>query len=593
MKKTISKLLLTAGTAAVLLSACSKVPEESKYIPKEAGVIFEINAKQISQKLLTEGLTMDKLMAAAQSKDTADAMSKSWKDAQNSGIDLTSNFFASVIVRGTINDNKSYAEITASLKDAGKFESFLKTNLKSYNVKAGKDFKYTWDDKSNGLITWNDKTLIYLVNLNTNKLNNLPGANGLPSPDGEENAADSAKPAATANVTADVPAEAAALITEADHIYHLKENETAGTLEPFKKLLKEKADMGMFINTEAIYNSGMMTMLPANFKKLMDGSAVTATVDFEKGKISAAVNSYMGKEMLAIYKKYGKREIDMSMLEKYPGGNITGFAAYGFDFHMVGEIIKSVGMDGLVNMGLSQRSGLTMDDLLNAFDGQLVYVASDFAITKKPNPYFEGDSTETPSSKWIFNMKVANKDAFNKIMTSPLFQGMLTKQGDKYVLANPDMAAQFPAMSLTEKSVTLGSDQALLDQYLGGKGKIELPDGIAAKVKGSMFGGWVDLQKVMATIPEDKVDEDEKPMMIRVKSLFKDLTMVAQPVSGDVQTGQVILNFKDESKNSLVQLVELGTEVAKMKQAKDEKRKKDQAAEDSLLQLVPADTQAH
>ncbi|MBV7528762.1 DUF4836 family protein [Chitinophaga sp. sic0106] len=601
MKRTISKLLLTAGVAAVMLSACSKVPEESKYIPKEAGLVFELNAKQLSEKLVTNGFTMDKLMAAAQSGDSAkDA--KSWEDAKNSGIDLTSNFFVSFVFRGQVNENKSYIEATASLKDVTKFENFLKTNLSGYEVKTGKDFKYTWDKKSSALITWNDKTVLYLMHLPTSKLNGLPGTGGEPAEDAAEvdaeaYPADTAAPVEAvatpvANVTAELPDEAAVLISEADHLYHLKEAETAGSLEPFKKLLKENADISLFFNSEATYNSGMLTMLPANFKKLMEGSYTTATANFEKGKVVMNTNSYAGKQMMEIFKKYGKREIDMDMLEKYPGENITGFIAYAFDFHMIGEIVKSVGMDGMVNMMLSQKSGLTMDDLLNAFDGQLVYVSSDFKMERVPNPYFEGDTLDKPKSNWIFNMKVANKEAFNKVMTSPLLANMFVKEGDKYVLASPDMAASMPAMSLTEKSITLGSDSVLLGQYLGGKGKIKLPEAVNGKVKGSMLYGYLDFEKLASAVPMNSVGEDEKAVVTKAKDLLKDLTISAKPISGDVQSGEVVLNFRDQNRNSLVQLVEVATEAAKVAKAKEEQRKREQAAEDSLYNLVPVDSAA-
>ncbi|WP_291908379.1 hypothetical protein [Chitinophaga sp. CB10] len=601
MKRTISKLLLTAGVAAVMLSACSKVPEESKYIPKEAGLVLELNAKQLSEKLVTNGFTMDKLMQAAQSGDSAkDA--KSWEEAKNSGIDLTSNFFVSFVFKGQMSENKSYIEATASLKDAAKFENFLKTNLAGYEMKTGKDFKYTWDKKNSALITWNDKTVLYLTQLPTSKLSGLPGATDVPAAgDTEEGVDEEAYPVDSvtkadvtpvANVTAELPDEAAVLLTEADHLYHLKEAETAGSLEPFKKLLKENADISLFFNSEATYNSGMLTMLPANFKKLMEGSYTTATANFEKGKVVMNTNSYAGKQMMEIFKKYGKREIDMDMLDKYPGENITGFLAYAFDFHMIGEIVKSVGMDGMVNMMLSQKSGLTMDDLLNAFDGQLVYVSSDFHMERVPNPYFEGDTMDKPKSNWIFNMKVANKEAFNKVMTSPLLSGIFTKEGDKYVLANPEMGATMPAMSLTEKSITLGSDSVLLDKYLGGKGKIKLPEGVNGKVKGNMLYGYLDFEKLASAVPMNSVGEDEKAVVTKAKDLLKDLTISAKPISGDVQSGEVVLNFRDQNRNSLVQLVEVATEAAKLAKAKEEKRKQEQAAEDSLYNMVPVDSAA-
>ncbi|MET3875141.1 DUF4836 family protein [Chitinophaga sp. OAE865] len=588
MKKSISKVLLAAVTTAVMLSSCSKTPDESRYIPKTAGVVVDLNAKQLTTKLVTNGITMDKLFEATQTKDTANEMMKAWKDAENSGLDLQSHFFASFVFQGQPAENKSYISLTASLKDADKFEAYLKKNIANFSLKTQNDFKYIWEEKQHAVIGWNKSAVIYISAVNPNKLEKYaPG--GSPDPDypaEEEPVADSAAAAIPAALVAtEDDAVIKNWVAEVDHLFHLKKEESAGTIEPFAKLLKENADAGIFVNPEAIYNSGQFTMIPANVKKLMEGSFYTGTVNFENGKIVFNGHSYMGKELAAIYKKYGKKEIDMDMLKKYPSQNITGFISYAFDFRMIGDIVKATGMDGMVNLMMG-KSGLSMDDVLNAFEGQLIYVASDFAITKKESPYFPGEFTEKPDAKWIFSLKVGNKDAFNKIMTSPMLKEVFTREGDHYTVVNPMAAATMPAMSITEKYVTLGSDSALLQEYLGGKGHIKLPDGIESKVKGSMIGGYVDLEKVTSVIPEDKVDEDEKGVVKKAKDLLKDVTFVSKADGGDVQHGEAVLTFKNKDQNSLVQLINLGTETVKVMQAKKAKEK---AYEDSVF-AAPVDT---
>jgi uncharacterized protein (UPF0335 family) len=128
----------------------------------------------------------------------------------------------------------------------------------------------------------------------------------------------------------------------------------------------------------------------------------------------------------------------------------------------------------------------------------------------------------------------------------------------------------------------------LLQQYLAGKGSIKLPEGIESKVKGSMLGGYVNLEKVTAIIPEEKMDADEKSVSKKVKDLFKDFTVVSKSEGGDVQHAEAVLTFKNKDQNSLVQLVNFGTEAAKVMQAKKAKEK---AYEDSLF-AAPADTTA-
>ncbi|NSL89512.1 DUF4836 family protein [Chitinophaga sp. Mgbs1] len=594
MKRTISKVLLAAVSAAVFLSSCSKTPDESKHIPKNAGIVVDLNAKQLTQKLVTNGITMDKFFSAMQSEDSSSKTMKEWKELENSGLDLKSHFFVSFVFQGQPSEHKSYLSMTGSLQDAAKFEAYLKKEKKDFSLKTEKDFKYIWEEDKHALVAWTNSTVLYISPVDPSDLNKYApaGTPGLPGTDDEPSIED-ANPAAIDSAaatpvallaTAD-DAEVKTWVAEADHLFHLKKEETAGALEPFAKLLKEGADMGVFVNPEAIYNSGQLTMIPANFKKLMEGSFYTASINFEKGKVVANGIQYMGKEMAAIFKKSGKKEIDLDMLKKYPSSDVTGFLSYALDFQMIGEIIKSTGMDGLVNMFLSSKSGLTMDDLLNAFEGQLVYIASDFSVVKKESPYFPGEFKDEPTAKWIFSLKVGKKEAFEKVMNSPMLKEVFQKEGDRYVLANPALAANAPAMSITDKMITLGSDSVLLQQYLGGKGAIKLPEGVESKVKGSMIGGYIDLEKITKNIPLDKQEEEEKTIITKVQALLKDATLVSKPDGDKIRT-EAVMNLKNKDENSLVQFFNFATEAAKVMEAKKARSK---AIEDSLF-ATPVDT---
>jgi hypothetical protein len=70
------------GAAVLLLTACSKAPEGGKHIPKTAALVFGINSKQIQDKLVKEGLSVDKIFEAVQDKDTTNELSKALKEAE-------------------------------------------------------------------------------------------------------------------------------------------------------------------------------------------------------------------------------------------------------------------------------------------------------------------------------------------------------------------------------------------------------------------------------------------------------------------------------------------------------------------------------
>lgn len=584
MTKNVSKVLLTAVTAAVVFSACSKIPEQSKYIPKTAGVVLSINSKQISKKLLTNGITMDKMFEAVQEKDTSNTAMKAWKDAENSGIDLQNNFFISAVFNSS---TQSYVSITGGLKDAAKFEEYLKKNIPNFSLKKKNDFQYVWQEDQKSVIGWNKETVIYVRNVNANSLKN----NGM-TPDyaePEEEMADSTVTAQPVRqVTPAADAEEGTWVTEVDHLFHLKKEETAGTIDAFKDLLKDNADVSVYVNPEPIYTAqgaSVSTMIPANLKNLIAGNYYTGAVNFEKGKVLIDGTSYVGKEMAAIYKKYDSQDADLDMLEKYPSSNITGFMLYGFDFRIIGDIVKSTGLDGIANMGL-HSSGLTLDDILNAFKGQMMFAASDFATIKQPNPYYpEGDSITKTDAKWVFAMKVGDKAAFDKVMTSPMLKGMFTKQGDHYVMQEgmPGM----PAVSITDKLVVSASDKAILEQYLGGKGKAEgLDNSFVSKIKGNPLGGYVNFQKIVSSVPAEAIPEDGKEIAEKFKKLLKDATVLTHKFDGKVSHSEVVLNFTNESDNSLVQLVNLGTSAAKYYKEHKEKEQQLMEGVDSAAAVV-------
>jgi hypothetical protein len=589
MTKMFSKALLAVSAIAILLTSCSKMPEQSKYIPKTASLVLSVNSKQISKKLITNGITMDKLFAAVQEKDTASEAQKFWKDIENSGLDLQAQSFVSVVY----GKSQSYVTLIGGLKDATKFEDYLKKNVSNFSLQTKPDFKYILVDKQGGVIAWNKGTVIYLKGIEGDAMQKALPPTGLPVPGNDEESSsdtNSAQPASLVTAADDMQP----WIAEVDHLFHLKKEETATSIEAFNDLLKNSADLSVYVNPEPIY-SAQASMMPANLKTLLADCYYTGAVNFEKGKILVDGVSYVGKDLAGIYKKYGNMEADLDMLEKYPSQNITGFVLYGFDFRMIGDIVKSTGLDGVANMGL-QSSGLTLDDVLNAFKGQLVFVASDFQVKKKPSLYIEGDSTTTPESKWVFAMKVGDKAAFDKVMSSPMLKGFFTKEGSNYVLTQnmPGM----PAISITDKLVTSASDSAVLQEYLAGKGKAGgLDNDFVSKIKGNPMGAYVNFEKIVNNIPDEEIPADSRVLAGKFKNLLKDMTALSKSFDGKTQHSEIVLNFKNENENSLVQLVNLGTEAAKYL---EEKKKADAANEVAVdtaaapaVEAAPAEEEKH
>ena len=526
MKRMISRtLLVLSGAAVLLLSACSKTPEQGRHIPKNAAMVLGFNSAQIQDKLVKEGLTVDKLFDAVQTQDTSSAIAKAMKDAENSGVDLKGDVFISMVPGEA--GGKGFVAAYAKLKDAAKFEAFIKEKSKK-DVKAGTDFKYVED--GNATVGFNNELVIGVFAIDPEGMAMSRRMAGFDAAD-----------------TAAAPAKAQNNAETLNKLFHLEKDGSIATIESFNAVQKEKGDIFFWMSSEQIYNfnpttpSGMAALMTGNIKKLTEGAFTTAAGHFEKGKIRVNSTSYVGKELQAIMKKYPMEKVNMSMIENYPSENILGFAVMNFDLRMLGDILKLLGMDGFANMGLAEAQ-ITLDDILKAFKGEIAIVASDFSMSQ---------SSVEPHIKYVFNMKVGDKAAFEKVMSSKFIAPMFSKQGDQYV---PQQPMGDVAISINDKRVLAASDQALLAEYEAGKSKAKLEDVAVDAAKGSVFSAYLDVEKMMNNMPQSKMGGVPDSIVNMAKGLIKNLTVSTQPSSGNTQKSVMEVNFMNENQNSLAQL---------------------------------------
>ncbi|MBO9152803.1 DUF4836 family protein [Chitinophaga sp. GCM10012297] len=530
MKRMISRtLLVLSGAAVLLLSACSKTPEQGKHIPKNAAMVLGVNSEQIQEKLVKDGLTVDKLFDAVQSQDTSSSLAKAMKDAENSGVDMKGDVFIAMVPGEA--GAKGYVAAYAKLKDAAKFEAFIKEKSKK-EVKAGTDFKYVED--KNAIVGFSNETIIGVFAFDPT---DFERHNPYAMDDFGDSAAAAPAPAKTANNTETL-----------NKLFHLKKDESIATVESFKEVQKEKGDAFFWMSSEQVYAfnpgtpSGMAALMTGNIKKLTEGAYTAAAIHFENGKIKVNSKSYAGKEMQDIMKKYPMEKVNMDMIENYPSGNVFGFAIMNFDLRMLGDILKLLGMDGFANMGLAEAQ-LTLDDILKAFKGELAIVGSDFSATS---------AAQKPDIKFVFNMKVGDKAAFEKVMSSKMVAPMFTKVGENYV---PQQPLGEIALSINDKRILVASDEALLTTYDAGKSKAKLDDVAVNAAKGSVFSVYLDIEKIVNNMPEESLKELPDSISNDIKGLLKNLTVSTEPFSGNTQKSVLELNFKNESQNTLAQMV--------------------------------------
>src|SRR3954454_5212948 len=131
-----------------IVTSCKKaIPDQIKYIPKDAGFVFDLNWKSLSEKASKANINWDSIFrsAAEASDDSSVAKAKRrFDDLMHSGIDTEQNIFIFIKTGGSIMSGQSTTfGIVAGLKNAASFENYIKKQNDVSEIKKESNFSYT------------------------------------------------------------------------------------------------------------------------------------------------------------------------------------------------------------------------------------------------------------------------------------------------------------------------------------------------------------------------------------------------------------------------------------------------------------------
>ncbi|RYD41804.1 MAG: DUF4836 family protein, partial [Verrucomicrobiaceae bacterium] len=368
------------------------------------------------------------------------------QDPATSGVDTDGNLAFFMHKQGTAN----LGVFEGFLKDA---DAFAKFAGKEATVK--KDGDLSWLDKSGeGLVAWTGKQFICLMQM--------------------PNTSNPMAPAAT-------PAPKDSLRKWAKGILAIKGSDGLADDKRYASLQKEDGDVHFWMNSGSLYENvggGMMSML--KFGSLMEGNVSAYTLSFVEGKIAVKMKQYYGKQLTELMNKHKPQAITEELINRIPSDDVVGAFAMNWSPEAMKEIIRMAGIDGLANAFLG-RYNLSLEEVVGAFKGQMLFAVSDFKMERKP--LYEGATymTTKPDAKVLFAASVTNKTAFEKLI------GAVEKE-------MPAMATTQVSFQVNNEWFAVGSAKEHVDAFLaGGAHKVAFAD----KIKGHPFGLFVDLQKIM------------------------------------------------------------------------------------------------
>jgi len=341
-----------------------------------------------------------------------------------------------------------------------------------------------------------------------------------------------------------------------------KEDASIASVDAFKDMAKDKADVRLFTSANAaLATVPMLGMSKAS--DLLKDIYSASTINFEDGKVVMDSKAYTNQIAADTLKKYAGPKVDVDMLDHYPGA-VNGFALFSFDPKLLASIINTAGATATINQNL-QPLGFTIDDVTRAFKGDFAVIFSNFGVKKYNTPDGQG---ETTTAKIIFNAAIGDKAAYDRIVQGLAAKNLMVQQNGQYVfkemVENPSGGF---VMNTDNKNLLIASDAALLQQYKSGTGKVTLPQGIGDKAKGNAVVFYADIASMLNAMPPDTTDQ---VLMNSAKQTFRDAIATTENISGNVLKGHLEVRMMNEKENSLAALARyFGTLSAAMDQAKE------------------------
>lgn len=531
MKHTLRMTILVATILLVVTSCKKSVPEQTKYIPKEAVFVFDLNWKSLSDKASKGNINWDSLYRsmAVEGQDSEIAQGKKMvQDFMRSGVDTTKDIFFFVKTGGSImSGSETISGVVAAMKDASAFEAYLKKQPLVADIKTGDNFSYA---KVNGEfnVGWNKEVVIVAGSLgNTNFQGNMGGGS-------------------SSHLSSDEQ-----VLTS---LFTLKEEESVSSIPEFRDLMNEKADMLYWSNSGSVLNS-VPVLGMTKISDLFKDSYGTGTINFEDGKVTSDFKSYVGKDLAAILDKYKGPQVDMSLVNQFPSP-VQAYAAFSFNPQIINEIIKYGGFEGTVK-DFMDKAGFSLDDVLKIFKGDFAIVFG--GVEDKEVTYKIGDEDmkmKTKVPKLLFNATIADKAAYDKVAAKLAENGMMEMQNGQYV---PKKDGSNVAWSMDGKNLVIATDSVLLQQYLANKGNAAIPAAIADQSKGKAIAFYVDINKIASTFAMDSNAVSANA----AKETFNHLIGTTDNFNGKYVEGKMDLKMVNDNQNSLVSLVKFFASVSK------------------------------
>lgn len=533
----------------LLLGACHRTPDHAKYIPKNALMVAEVNTKELSKKIAWSMITgsnlWDKLRGSKSKSDSA-KQSEFIKNMQEAGVDELNTFYAYLKNNG-LNDKDACFVALVPLKDAMKWEGFVKKTFTDARIKENKKRKEA--RLSDEIYAGWTNNLLIIVSIQKNESYNY-----FEQP----------------MVTDAVVDEELLLAANLETAFNVTKENSLLSDTRFATFEKHKHDLGFWVNIEAVMNNygsknlDAMTGGLSMANRMWRNSAFSSATSFEKGRVVTEMLMYSSDELKEINKKYTPQNIDEDLVNRIPGKGLDFVMAYRMSPEATQKTIEKMGMLGLAN-GYLKEQNLSVEEIMEAISGDMVFSMNNYTQQKETLLFDSSDASSAFSNyktdmDVIFAIKLNKKEAFKKILNIAVELQMLEQMSEGiYKMKSISSAADSSVIMVNDRFAVFANKSALAKDYLKEGLKKQAPLMIKEHVYKQPFAMFFDYNSwakrtgaVMANTTADTLVYNAS-----IKT-FENIVFNGGTLKDNVYKYSMSINFVNKKESSLIQLFDFG-----------------------------------
>ena len=535
MKNRFFQFLYVAAAVVVMLSSCSKIPDQMNAIPSDASMVLVFNTKQLLLKAKMDQFNQTnifkklKTVLEAENPEMGKFADELVKNPQLTGIKITSDvcFYAS----GN-KDSQVSLGLLAGIKSKENFEKFVTglLDLTKSNEKIEKDGDVSYISSYSSVLIWNDKSLLLLFS----KAFNYD--------------------------------EKGILAAAKSQILQGKSNSLVANAD-FVSFYKKQKDVDMWLS-----NKNLQNMIGANpaFRNQLPFMGLDANshihAEFKKGEIVVNGESVMSDSLKKVLaeKPIARSFENKQLLQLLPDSTAL-VGSISVNMGNIYELfIKKIPELNQVDQMLSQSS-LSVQEIFNTLGGDFVLAISTIGSRVETYPTMTSsidpntgeevyrDTTMTkefPSVNGTLCFSINNTKVIDSLMAK-IPQGQLQKTDNYYVIPIPTMPVY---LNIGKGAVVLTTNKDVVEKAeTGGLQKNLAGTDMANKIMGNASYFYMNVNiksypKLQKILFDDMGSSPQKTAAFNMWSIFD---YVEGSSNATDMSSKGVVKFTSDSENSL------------------------------------------